>query len=87
MPGILSEGSAGGLGDRCGTTKGPQGVIVASLEGFPSLCEQRGEDDPTVSWQGCEDRSVALLVYLTRFCSPWVRPGGRRACRAGGAHP
>jgi hypothetical protein len=42
-------------------------VIVSSLEGFPSLCEQRGEDDPTVSWQGCEDRSVALLVYLSRF--------------------
>jgi hypothetical protein len=41
--------------------------MVSSLEGFPSLCEQRGEDDPTVSWEGCEDRSVALLVCLPRF--------------------
>jgi hypothetical protein len=60
----------GSLGDRCSATKGPQGVIVSSLEGFPSLCEQRGEDDPTVSWQGCEDRGVALLVYLPRFALP-----------------
>jgi hypothetical protein len=48
---------AGAPGDRCCATKGPQGVIVSSPEGFPSLCEQRGEDDPTVSSQGCEDRS------------------------------
>ena len=58
---------SGTLGDRSSATKSPQGVIVSSLEGFPSLCEQRGEDDPTVSWQGCEDRSVALLVCLSRF--------------------
>ena len=37
-------------------------VIISSLEGFPSLCEQRGVDDPTVSRQGGEDRSVALLI-------------------------
>jgi hypothetical protein len=42
-------------------------VIVSSPEGFPSLCERHGEDDPTLSWQGCEDRSVALLVCLPRF--------------------
>ena len=58
---------SGTLGDRSGATKSPQGVIVSSLEGFPSLSEQRGEDDPTISWQGGEDRSVALLVYLSRF--------------------
>ena len=58
---------SGTLGDRSSATKSPQGAIVSSLEGFPSLCEQRGEDDPTVSWQGGEDRSVALLVYLSRF--------------------
>ena len=40
---------AGAVGDRRSATKGPQGVMVSSLEGFPSLCEQRGEDDPTVS--------------------------------------
>jgi hypothetical protein len=77
-PGITGKSSgddtalAGALGDRCSATKGSQSVIVSSLEGFPSLCEQRGEDDPTVSWQGCEDRSVALLVYLPRFAS-WAR--------------
>jgi hypothetical protein len=42
-------------------------VATISLEGFPSLCEPRNEDDPTVSWQGCEDRGVALLVCLSRF--------------------
>jgi hypothetical protein len=61
---------SGTLGDRCGRTKGSQGVTVSSLEGFPSLCERRGEDDPTVSWQGCEDRSVTLLVDLPRFALP-----------------
>src|SRR5262245_63897323 len=58
---------SGTLGDGSSATKSPQGVIVSSLEGFPSLSEQRGEDDPTVSWQGCEDRSVALLVCRSRF--------------------
>jgi len=44
-PRITSESSrddaalAGALGDRRGPTKSPQGVIVSSLEGFPTLCE------------------------------------------------
>jgi hypothetical protein len=58
--------------------KGPHGVIVSSLEGFPSLCEQCCEDDPTVSWQRREDRSVALLVYLARFALPGL---GREAAQ------
>ena len=51
---------SGTLGPRSRATKSPQGVIISSLEGFPSLCEQRGEDDPTVSWQAGEDRSVVM---------------------------
>jgi hypothetical protein len=41
---------AGALGDE--SSEGAQGVIVSSLESFPSVCEQRGEDDPTVSGEG-----------------------------------
>jgi hypothetical protein len=58
---------AGALGNRSSATKSPQGVIVSSLEGFPSLGEQRGEEDPTVSWEGPEHRSVALLVCPPQF--------------------
>jgi len=35
-----------------------QGGVVSSLQG---ICEQRGEDDPSYSWQGCEDVHVMLL--------------------------
>jgi hypothetical protein len=37
------------------------------------LFEQRGEDDPAVSWQGCEDRRVALLIKLSRTGLPLAR--------------
>jgi hypothetical protein len=40
---------SGTLGDRSSATKSPQGVIVSSPEGFPSLSEQRSEDDPKPS--------------------------------------
>src|SRR6516165_7587586 len=55
------------LCDRCDTTQCPQSVVVSPLQGIPCLCEQRGEDDPAVSWHGCEDRRVALLINLPRL--------------------
>jgi len=37
-----------------------QSGVVAPQQGIPSLCEQRGEDDPSNSRQGCEDFHVML---------------------------
>src|SRR5271157_2071598 len=45
--------------------------VIAPLQGIPSLCEQRGEDDPSYSRQGCEDLHVMLL------CLPWLDLCGR----------
>jgi hypothetical protein len=42
---------AGALGHRGGATKRPQSVVVSALQGLPAFCEQRGKDDPAVSWQ------------------------------------
>jgi|SRR5215470_13305811 len=61
------------LTGRCGATRIRKAVIVSWLHGFSSLCGQRGEDDPTVFCQGCKDRSVALLVHLSRFAFPLAR--------------
>ena len=47
--------------------KVPAKLVVSALQGLPAFCEQRGKDDPAVSWQGCEDRRVALLRWLPRF--------------------
>ena len=45
--------------------------VIAPLQGIPSLCEQRGEDDPSYSRQGCEDLHVMLLFL------PWLDLCGR----------
>ena len=42
-------------------------MVVSPLQGVEGLCEQRGEDDPTDTWQGCEDRHVALLDLSPRL--------------------
>ena len=55
------------FGDRGHATQASQGMIVSPLQGIEGLCEQRGENDPTDSWQGCEDRHVALLRVLPRL--------------------
>jgi hypothetical protein len=39
------------LADRRSATENTESVIVSALEGLPTLCEQRGEHDPTVAWQ------------------------------------
>ena len=58
---------SGTLGGTSRATKSPQGVIVLSLEGFPSLCEQRGEDDPTGAEGRVRDRFFRdeLMVLAT----------------------
>lgn len=43
-----------------------QGVVISLSQGLPGLGEQRGEDDPSHSRQGPEDRRVALLVRRPR---------------------
>ena len=54
-------------GHRCDPAQTAQCVIISSTQGFPSLGEQRGEDDPSDSRQGPQDRHVALLWALPRF--------------------
>jgi hypothetical protein len=53
--------------DGCDAGQAAQGLVVSALQGFPCLCEQRGEDDPSDSGQGFEDRHVALLTGLSRL--------------------
>src|SRR5262245_24320165 len=38
-----------------------QGGVIPSLQGIEAFCQQRGEDDPSHSRQGCEDLHVMLL--------------------------
>src|SRR5271169_6816275 len=57
---------AGSLGDGGNPAQGAQSRVVSSLQGIPSLCEQRGERDPSDTWQGVEDHGVALLGSLPR---------------------
>ena len=54
------------LGDWSNSAQGAQSSVVSPLQGVPSLCEQRGERDPSDAWQGVEDRGVALLDDLPR---------------------
>ena len=63
---------AGAFGDRGDARQAPEGMVVSSLQGIEGLCEQRGEDDPADSWQGSEDRLVALLRPLPRRALPVV---------------
>ena len=51
----------GPLGDRRDSCQTSQGGVITSLQGIEGFCEQRGEDDPSHSWQGCEDLHVMLL--------------------------
>ena len=57
---------AGLLGDRRNSGQIAQRGVVAPFQAIPSLCEQRGEDNPSHSRQGCEDFHVMLLRCLPR---------------------
>ena len=53
------------------SSQAAQRGVITPAPGIPSLCEQRGEDDPSYSRQGCEDLHVMLL------CLPWLDLCGR----------
>jgi hypothetical protein len=57
----------GASGHRRDAAQIAQSVVVSPAQGFPSLCEQRGEDDSSDSGQGSEDRRVMLLHWLPRL--------------------
>ena len=46
--------------------EGSQRVIISSAHRLRRFGEQRGEDDPSNTWQGSQDRHVALLGRLSR---------------------
>ena len=60
--GALS-GSFGYGRDPCQTA---QGGVVSPPQSIPGFCEQRGEDGPSHSRQGCEDLRV-MLLFLPRL--------------------
>src|SRR5258708_17190656 len=55
------------LGHRRDTAQTAERVIISLTQGLPGLGEQRGEDDPSDSRQGPQDRHVALLLALPRL--------------------
>ena len=57
------SGSLGHWRDPCQTS---QGGIISPLQRLPGFGEQRGEDGPSHSRQGCEDRRV-MLLFLPRL--------------------
>ena len=67
---------AGTLGDRRDPCQTSQGGIISPLQRLPGFGEQRGEDGPSHSRQGCEDRRVMLLLPAPARFS-W-RPRGCR---------
>lgn len=50
------------LGNRSDSCQTAQSGVVRSLQGTEGLCQQRGEDDPSHSRQGCEDLNVTLVL-------------------------
>jgi len=65
MAGLSSDDDAAlarALGDRRDSCQAAQGGVVTSLQGIERFCEQRGEDNPSHSRQGCEDLHVMLLL-------------------------
>ena len=62
----------GPLGNGSCATQTSQSVIVSVAQSFSGFCEQRGEDGPSHSRQGSQDRHVALLTDLPLSCLPCV---------------
>ena len=58
------------LGDRRDPCQTAQGGVISSLQSIEGFCEQRGEDDPSHSRQGCEDRHVMLLSSVPARSPP-----------------
>ena len=64
---------AGSLGDGRDSCQTAQGGVISPLQRLPGFGEQRGEDGPSHSRQGCEDRRVMLLLLprLALLVSGW----------------
>ena len=52
---------AGSLGDGSNARQAAQCGLIAPVQCVAGFCEQRGEDDPSYSWQGGEDLRVVLF--------------------------
>ena len=80
VAGLSSDDDAalsGPLGDRRDFCETAQGGVVASLQGIRGFCEQRGEDGPSHSRQGCEDLRVMLLFLPWLGRLGWHEAGGQ----------
>ncbi len=80
MAGLPSDNDAAlarPLGDGCDSSQTAQSGVIAPQQGIPSLCEQRGEDDPSDSRQGCEDFHVMLLRLPRSGILFWDEPGSQ----------
>ena len=65
------------LGDRRDPCQTAQGGVISSLQSIEGFCEQRGEDDPSHSRQGCEDLHVMLLSLSWPVLLRRNEPGGQ----------
>src|SRR5262249_4441037 len=78
VAGITPDNGAaltGALGNRRGSCQTAQGGVVTSPQSIVGFCQQRGEDDPSHSRQGCEDLRVMLLVLPRRGLLRWSEAG------------
>ena len=79
MAGLSSDDDAalsGPLGDGRNSCQTTQGGVVSSPQSIPGFCEQRGEDGPSHSRQGCEDLRVMLLFLPRLGLLGWHEAGG-----------
>ena len=67
---------AAATGHRSNAGQGAQRVVISPAQRLPGLGEQRGEDDPSDSRQGPQDRHVMLLALLPRRGLPVGKLGG-----------
>jgi hypothetical protein len=80
VAGLSSDDDAalsGSLGDGRDSCQTAQRGVIASLQGIRGFCEQRGEDGPSHSRQGCEDLRVMLLFLPRLGLLGWHEAGGQ----------
>ena len=65
------------LADWRDTRQASQGVVISPSQRIRGFCEQRGEDDPSNAWQGCEDLHVMLLRLPRSGLFRRNEPGGQ----------
>ena len=81
LPSDDNAALAGLLGDGRDSGQTAQSGAVAPLQAIPGLCEQRGEENPSNSRQGCKDFHAMLLLLPRPASSAGMsRPSGHPAC-------